>query len=68
MQSLRYALQPAVTDITEDWSDLSFTHLSPQIKTLFHGQRALIYAQLKGDVSVYQKNVCFLNLTVLCVN
>ncbi|XP_047675500.1 von Willebrand factor A domain-containing protein 5A-like isoform X4 [Tachysurus fulvidraco] len=49
MQSLRYALQPAVTDITEDWFGLSFSHLSPQIKSLFHGQRALIYAQLKGE-------------------
>ncbi|KAK3558297.1 hypothetical protein QTP86_014682 [Hemibagrus guttatus] len=49
MQSLRYALQPAVTDINEDWSGLSFNCLSPQIKSLFHGQRALIYAQLKGE-------------------
>ncbi|XP_026775070.2 von Willebrand factor A domain-containing protein 5A isoform X1 [Pangasianodon hypophthalmus] len=49
MQSLRYALQPAVIDITEDWSGVSFTPLSPPIKTLFHGQRALIYAQLKGE-------------------
>lgn len=52
MQSLRYALQPAVTDITEDWFGLSFSHLSPQIKSLFHGQRALIYAQLKGEVKM----------------
>ncbi|KAF4081090.1 hypothetical protein AMELA_G00157420 [Ameiurus melas] len=49
MQSLRYALQPAVTDITEDWTGLSFTRLSPPINSLFHGQRALIYAQLKGE-------------------
>ncbi|KAF5908291.1 von Willebrand factor A domain-containing protein 5A-like isoform X1, partial [Clarias magur] len=49
MQSLRYALQPAVTDITEDWTGLSFTRLSPPLKALFHGQRALIYAQLKGE-------------------
>ncbi|XP_060758846.1 von Willebrand factor A domain-containing protein 5A-like [Neoarius graeffei] len=49
MQSLHYALQPAVTDITEDWTDVSFTRLSPPIKTLFHGQRALIYAHLKGE-------------------
>ncbi|XP_060770439.1 von Willebrand factor A domain-containing protein 5A-like isoform X2 [Neoarius graeffei] len=49
MQSLRYALQPAVTDITEDWTGVSFTRLSPPIKTLFHGQRALIYAHLKGE-------------------
>ncbi|KAM9496509.1 von Willebrand factor A domain-containing protein 5A-like isoform 2-T2 [Clarias gariepinus] len=49
MQSLRFALQPAVTDISEDWTDLSFTRLSPPIKALFHGQRALIYAQLKGE-------------------
>ncbi|XP_053331884.1 von Willebrand factor A domain-containing protein 5A-like isoform X1 [Clarias gariepinus] len=53
MQSLRFALQPAVIDIVEDWAGLSFTRLSPQIKTLFHGQRALIYAQLKGED--YQK-------------
>lgn len=50
MQSLRYALQPAVIDITEDWTGLSFTRLSPPINSLFHGQRALIYAQLKGEV------------------
>ncbi|XP_053541534.1 von Willebrand factor A domain-containing protein 5A isoform X4 [Ictalurus punctatus] len=49
MQSLRYALQPAVIDITEDWTGLSFTRLSPPINSLFHGQRALIYAQLKGE-------------------
>ncbi|KAF5908290.1 von Willebrand factor A domain-containing protein 5A-like isoform X1, partial [Clarias magur] len=49
MQSLHFALQPAITDISEDWTDLSFTRLSPPIKTLFHGQRALIYAQLKGE-------------------
>ncbi|KAF4081061.1 hypothetical protein AMELA_G00157220 [Ameiurus melas] len=49
MQSLRYALQPVVTDITEDWTGLSFTRLSPPINSLFHGQRALIYAQLKGE-------------------
>ncbi|XP_053497489.1 von Willebrand factor A domain-containing protein 5A isoform X2 [Ictalurus furcatus] len=49
MQSLRYALQPAVTDITEDWTGLCFTRLSPPINSLFHGQRALIYAQLKGE-------------------
>ncbi|XP_060770435.1 von Willebrand factor A domain-containing protein 5A-like [Neoarius graeffei] len=49
MQSLRYALQPAVIDITEDWTGVSFTRLSPPINSLFHGQRALIYAQLKGE-------------------
>uniref|UniRef100_A0A3B1J9P5 von Willebrand factor A domain containing 5A n=1 Tax=Astyanax mexicanus TaxID=7994 RepID=A0A3B1J9P5_ASTMX len=53
MQSLRYALQPAVIDITEVWSvpaGMSTTHLSPPLNVLFHGQRALIYAQLKGEV------------------
>uniref|UniRef100_A0A8B9L8Q9 Si:ch73-265h17.2 n=1 Tax=Astyanax mexicanus TaxID=7994 RepID=A0A8B9L8Q9_ASTMX len=52
MQSLRYALQPAVIDITEVWSvpaGMSTTHLSPPLNVLFHGQRALIYAQLKGE-------------------
>uniref|UniRef100_A0A4W4E7K5 VIT domain-containing protein n=1 Tax=Electrophorus electricus TaxID=8005 RepID=A0A4W4E7K5_ELEEL len=53
MQSLRYALQPAVTDIAEVWSvpeGMSVTLLSPPVKVLFNGQRALIYAQLKGKV------------------
>ncbi|MCJ8736166.1 hypothetical protein PDJAM_G00255810 [Pangasius djambal] len=49
MQSLRHTLQPAVIDITEEWSGVSFTRLSPPIKTLFHGQIALIYAQLNGE-------------------
>ncbi|XP_066524935.1 von Willebrand factor A domain-containing protein 5A-like [Hoplias malabaricus] len=51
MQSLRYALQPAVVDITEEWTvpeGMSTTRLSPPINVLFQGQRALIYAQLKG--------------------
>ncbi|XP_062849562.1 von Willebrand factor A domain-containing protein 5A-like isoform X2 [Trichomycterus rosablanca] len=49
MQSLRYALQPAVVDVREVWSGVSTTRLSPPIKTIFNGQRALIYAQLKGE-------------------
>ncbi|KAL6474596.1 hypothetical protein MHYP_G00181570 [Metynnis hypsauchen] len=52
MQSLRYALQPAVVDICEVWSvpvGMSATRLSPPINTIFQGQRALIYAQLKGE-------------------
>ncbi|XP_072528454.1 von Willebrand factor A domain-containing protein 5A-like isoform X2 [Salminus brasiliensis] len=52
MQSLRYALQPAVVDIIEVWTvpvGMSTTHLSPPLNVLFQGQRALIYAQLKGE-------------------
>ncbi|XP_062849567.1 von Willebrand factor A domain-containing protein 5A-like [Trichomycterus rosablanca] len=49
MQSLRYALQPAVVDVREVWSGMCTTHLSPPTKTIFNGQRALIYAQLKGE-------------------
>ncbi|KAI4897472.1 hypothetical protein NFI96_013349 [Prochilodus magdalenae] len=52
MQSLCYALQPAVMDISEEWKvplGMSTTRLSPPITSLFHGQRALIYAQLKGE-------------------
>ncbi|XP_076863114.1 von Willebrand factor A domain-containing protein 5A-like [Brachyhypopomus gauderio] len=52
MQSLRFALQPAVMDISEVWSvpeGMSVSLLSPPVKVLFHGQRALIYAQLKGE-------------------
>uniref|UniRef100_A0A3B4DBY2 VIT domain-containing protein n=1 Tax=Pygocentrus nattereri TaxID=42514 RepID=A0A3B4DBY2_PYGNA len=54
MQSLRYALQPAVVDISEEWAvpvGMSTTCLSPPINTIFQGQRALIYAQLKGESS-----------------
>ncbi|XP_036432421.1 von Willebrand factor A domain-containing protein 5A-like [Colossoma macropomum] len=52
MQSLRYALQPAVVDISEEWTvpvGMSTTRLSPPINTVFHGERTLIYTQLKGE-------------------
>uniref|UniRef100_I3JSD1 VIT domain-containing protein n=1 Tax=Oreochromis niloticus TaxID=8128 RepID=I3JSD1_ORENI len=54
MQSLRFALQPAVVDISVTWDlpkEVSVTVLSPPIKTLFQGQRSLIYAQLTGQVA-----------------
>uniref|UniRef100_A0A3Q2V686 VWFA domain-containing protein n=1 Tax=Haplochromis burtoni TaxID=8153 RepID=A0A3Q2V686_HAPBU len=53
MQSLRFALQPAVVDISVTWDlpkEVSVTVLSPSITTLFQGQRSLIYAQLTGQV------------------
>uniref|UniRef100_A0AAX7SGJ0 von Willebrand factor A domain-containing protein 5A-like n=1 Tax=Astatotilapia calliptera TaxID=8154 RepID=A0AAX7SGJ0_ASTCA len=52
MQSLRFALQPAVVDISVTWDlpkEVSVTVLSPPITTLFQGQRSLIYAQLTGQ-------------------
>ncbi|XP_062384675.1 von Willebrand factor A domain-containing protein 5A-like [Sardina pilchardus] len=52
MQSLRYALQPAVKDISVHWNlpdGVSVTTLSPPLQVLFHGQRALLYAQVKGE-------------------
>uniref|UniRef100_A0A4W6CSI6 von Willebrand factor A domain containing 5A n=1 Tax=Lates calcarifer TaxID=8187 RepID=A0A4W6CSI6_LATCA len=54
MQSLRFALQPAVEDISVTWDlpkGVSVTALSPPITTLFQGQRSLIYAQLTGQSS-----------------
>ncbi|KAM9733374.1 von Willebrand factor A domain-containing protein 5A-like [Menidia menidia] len=54
MQSLRFALQPAVEDISVTWSlpkEVSATVLSPPITVLFQGQRSLIYAQLTGTGS-----------------
>ncbi|XP_078140367.1 von Willebrand factor A domain-containing protein 5A-like [Centroberyx gerrardi] len=54
MQSLRFALQPAVVDISVTWDlpkGVSVTPLSPSITTLFHGQRSLLYAQLTGKSS-----------------
>ncbi|XP_062241630.1 von Willebrand factor A domain-containing protein 5A-like isoform X2 [Platichthys flesus] len=54
MQSLRFALQPAVEDISVMWDlpkGMSVTVLSPTITTIFQGQRSLIYAQLSGQSS-----------------
>uniref|UniRef100_A0AAZ1XQV3 VIT domain-containing protein n=1 Tax=Oreochromis aureus TaxID=47969 RepID=A0AAZ1XQV3_OREAU len=60
MQSLRFALQPAVVDISVTWDlpkEVSVTVLSPPIKTLFQGQRSLIYAQLTGQVGAAPSHV-----------
>ncbi|XP_063350146.1 von Willebrand factor A domain-containing protein 5A-like isoform X4 [Pelmatolapia mariae] len=54
MQSLRFALQPTVVDISVTWDlpkEVSVTVLSPPITALFQGQRSLIYAQLTGQCS-----------------
>ncbi|XP_034723660.1 von Willebrand factor A domain-containing protein 5A-like [Etheostoma cragini] len=53
IQSLRFALQPAVVDISVKWDlpkGVSVTALSPPITALFQGQRSLVYAQLTGQV------------------
>ncbi|XP_049431846.1 von Willebrand factor A domain-containing protein 5A-like [Epinephelus fuscoguttatus] len=53
MQSLRFALQPAVVDVSVEWDvpeGVSVAALSPPITALFQGQRSLIYAQLTGQV------------------
>uniref|UniRef100_A0A8C2ZSE6 von Willebrand factor A domain-containing protein 5A-like n=1 Tax=Cyclopterus lumpus TaxID=8103 RepID=A0A8C2ZSE6_CYCLU len=53
MQSLRFALQPAVQDISVKWDlpkGVSVIDLSPPITALFQGQRSLVYAQLTGQV------------------
>eukprot|EP00063_Salmo_salar_P043963 XP_014018798.1 PREDICTED: von Willebrand factor A domain-containing protein 5A-like isoform X2 [Salmo salar] len=54
MQSLRFALQPAVVDISVKWNvpkGVSVTPLSPPIRVVFQGQRAILYAQLTGESS-----------------
>ncbi|KAM4590353.1 von Willebrand factor A domain-containing protein 5A-like [Fundulus diaphanus] len=54
MQSLRFALQPLVADISLSWDlpeGLSATVLSPPLKALFQGQRSVIHAQLTGEGS-----------------
>ncbi|XP_070761387.1 von Willebrand factor A domain-containing protein 5A-like [Enoplosus armatus] len=54
MQSLRFALQPAVEDISVTWDlpkGVSVTVLSPPITAIFQGQRSLVYAQLTGQSS-----------------
>uniref|UniRef100_A0A3Q1KEF6 von Willebrand factor A domain containing 5A n=1 Tax=Anabas testudineus TaxID=64144 RepID=A0A3Q1KEF6_ANATE len=55
MQSLRFALQPAVQDVSVTWDlpkGVSVTVLSPPLTALFQGQRSLIYAQISGQVGV----------------
>uniref|UniRef100_A0A3P9JJR5 VIT domain-containing protein n=1 Tax=Oryzias latipes TaxID=8090 RepID=A0A3P9JJR5_ORYLA len=55
MQSLKFALQPVVKDISVTWDlpkGVSATVLSPPITTIFQGQRSLVYAQLCGKVLV----------------
>ncbi|XP_068601354.1 von Willebrand factor A domain-containing protein 5A-like [Brachionichthys hirsutus] len=52
MQSLRFALQPAVVGVAVKWDlpqKVSVNVLSPPITALFQGQRSLIYAQLTGE-------------------
>uniref|UniRef100_H2MGI0 von Willebrand factor A domain-containing protein 5A-like n=1 Tax=Oryzias latipes TaxID=8090 RepID=H2MGI0_ORYLA len=54
MQSLKFALQPVVKDISVTWDlpkGVSATVLSPPITTIFQGQRSLVYAQLSGKSS-----------------
>uniref|UniRef100_A0A4W5LMA6 von Willebrand factor A domain containing 5A n=1 Tax=Hucho hucho TaxID=62062 RepID=A0A4W5LMA6_9TELE len=58
MQSLRFALHPAVVDISVKWNvpkGVSVTPLSPPIRVHFQGQRALLYAQVTGEGSVTVK-------------
>lgn len=53
MQSLKFALQPAVMNVSLVWDlpkEASVTVLSPPIISIFQGQRSLVYAQLSGLV------------------
>ncbi|XP_047450923.1 von Willebrand factor A domain-containing protein 5A-like isoform X4 [Mugil cephalus] len=64
MQSLRFALQPAVVDISVTWDlpkGVSVTVLSPPITALFQGQRSLVYGQLTGEVGAAPCHVVFLS-------
>ncbi|KAF3693020.1 von Willebrand factor A domain-containing protein 5A [Channa argus] len=54
MQSLQFALQPAVENISVTWDlpkGVSVTVLSQPITTIFQGKRSLVYAQLTGQSS-----------------
>uniref|UniRef100_A0A8C7MYB2 von Willebrand factor A domain-containing protein 5A-like n=1 Tax=Oncorhynchus kisutch TaxID=8019 RepID=A0A8C7MYB2_ONCKI len=65
MQSLRFALQPAVVDISVKWNvpkEVSVTLLSPPIRVVFQGQRALLYAQLTGEVRTLPSTVMNVNI------
>uniref|UniRef100_A0A672HXJ7 von Willebrand factor A domain containing 5A n=1 Tax=Salarias fasciatus TaxID=181472 RepID=A0A672HXJ7_SALFA len=53
MQSLRFALQPAVEDVSVTWDlpkGTSVMVVSPPITTIFQGQRTLLYGRLTGQV------------------
>uniref|UniRef100_A0A3Q1JKJ7 VIT domain-containing protein n=1 Tax=Anabas testudineus TaxID=64144 RepID=A0A3Q1JKJ7_ANATE len=53
MQSLRFALQPVVQDVSVTWDlpkGVSATVLSPPITALFQGLRSLVYVQVTGQV------------------
>uniref|UniRef100_A0A8C6TMH4 von Willebrand factor A domain-containing protein 5A-like n=1 Tax=Neogobius melanostomus TaxID=47308 RepID=A0A8C6TMH4_9GOBI len=52
IQSLRFAMQPSVVDISVRWDlpkGVSATVLSPPLTSIFQGQRSLLYAQLTGQ-------------------
>uniref|UniRef100_A0A3P9BIK6 von Willebrand factor A domain-containing protein 5A n=1 Tax=Maylandia zebra TaxID=106582 RepID=A0A3P9BIK6_9CICH len=71
MQSLRFALQPAVVDISVTWDlpkEVSVTVLSPPITTLFQGQRSLIYAQLTGQVGAAASHVVLMTVIIVTSN
>nr|XP_055047562.1 von Willebrand factor A domain-containing protein 5A-like [Misgurnus anguillicaudatus]XP_055047563.1 von Willebrand factor A domain-containing protein 5A-like [Misgurnus anguillicaudatus] len=54
MESLRFALQPAVNKISVQWKvpdGIAVDTLSPPISAIFLGQRSHIFAQLKGQSS-----------------
>uniref|UniRef100_A0A673XI06 von Willebrand factor A domain-containing protein 5A-like n=2 Tax=Salmo trutta TaxID=8032 RepID=A0A673XI06_SALTR len=68
MQSLRFALQPAAVDISVKWNvpnGVSVTPLSPPIRMLFQGQRALLYAQITGEVGALPSPVMTVNINQL---
>uniref|UniRef100_F6T0E2 von Willebrand factor A domain-containing protein 5A n=1 Tax=Monodelphis domestica TaxID=13616 RepID=F6T0E2_MONDO len=55
LRSLKRALQPVVQDISFTWTlplGVETTLLSPAPTMIFHGQRLIVYAQLKGTNAV----------------
>uniref|UniRef100_H3CHQ7 Si:ch73-265h17.1 n=1 Tax=Tetraodon nigroviridis TaxID=99883 RepID=H3CHQ7_TETNG len=67
MQSLTFALQPAVTNVSLVWDlpkEASVTVLSPPIISIFQGQRSLVYAQLSGLSSAAAEGHVTLNYSL----
>ncbi|XP_061916049.1 von Willebrand factor A domain-containing protein 5A-like isoform X2 [Entelurus aequoreus] len=63
MQTLQFALQPAVEDISVTWDlpqGVTAIVLSPPLTAIFQGQRSLIYAQLTGQSS--EAKDCFVTV------
>ncbi|XP_068128231.1 von Willebrand factor A domain-containing protein 5A-like [Hyperolius riggenbachi] len=68
LQTLKYALQPSLKDISLTWTlplGVEAIALSHIPTTIFHGQKLIIYVQLKGKVEDEAEGEVCLNYTFM---